>query len=147
MKKLIFLAVTALAACSQPTTTATTAGDPIPADVAPYIARARAPADAEMEALTGGVLTIVDGCVRITQPTGNPGRLVVWPAETTVDASTGAVRIRNGRTGVEVSVSETVQLSGGESAEIDQSQLAEAIPAACPGPYWIAGSQWMVQHQ
>lgn len=145
MNKLIFLAAATLAACSQPT--ATTTATSLPVDVAPFIARAAQPADAEMQALTGGVLSIVDGCVRIAPPTGNPGRLVVWPAETVVDASTGAVRIRNTRTGVEVAIGETVQLSGGEGAEIDQSQLAEPIPAACPGPYWFAGSQWMVQHQ
>lgn len=146
MNKLLFPLMALLAACSQPTT-ATTANHPIPADVAPFIARVRAPALEEMQALSGGVLAIVDGCVRITEPTGNPGRLVVWPAETVVDASTGAVRIRNTRTGVEVSVGETVQLSGGEGSTIDPSQLAEPIPAACTGPYWIAGSQWMVQHQ
>lgn len=146
MNKLLFPLLTLLVACSQPTT-ATTASDPMPADVAPFIARASAPADAEMEALAEGVLTVVDGCVRITEPAGDPGRLVVWPATTAVDASIGAVRIRNTGTGVEVSIGETVRLSGGEAATIDPSQLAEPIPAACAGPYWIAGSQWMVQHQ
>src|SRR5689334_3380412 len=125
MHKLIVVAAAGFAACYQPSVTTTAPS--IPADAEPSSARAPATADAQMEALTGGVLTIVDGCVRIAPPTGNPGRLVVWPAETMIDASTGAVRIRNMRTGVEVSVGETVQLSGGESAEIDPAQLAEAI--------------------
>jgi hypothetical protein len=101
-------------------------------------------ADAEMEALVRGQLSIVESCVRIGSPVGNPGRLVVWPVETVADASTGAVRIRNTANNSEVSIGDMIEMSGGEAAALDPASLAEPIPSQCPGPYWIAGSQWRV---
>lgn len=147
MKNIIFAAAALLAvACTPPASEAPTPPPetPMPVDVAPFIARAGAPATEHMEALARGQLTIVDGCVRLTEPTGNPGYLVVWPFETSVDASTGAVRIRNSATGSEAGVGDRVEISGGEVASVDAAALAEPVPAECAGPYWIAGPQLTV---
>lgn len=140
MNKLSIFAISALAACTAAPTPDTSR--PIPTDVAPFIARQRVHADGEMEALVRGQLTIVDGCVRITAPTGNPGRLVVWPVEAVADASTGAVHIRNTTNDSNVGVGDMVEMGGGEAAALDANSLTEPIPTQCTGPYWIAGSRW-----
>jgi len=141
MNKFSLLALAAaLAACNQ--ASAPAPSQPMPTDVAPFIARQRVHADAEMEALVRGQLTIVEGCVRIGSPAGNPGRLVVWPVETVADASTGAVRIRNTANDSDDGVGDMIEMSGGEAAALDPNSLAEPVPAPCTGPYWIAGSRW-----
>jgi len=141
MNKLSMLALTAVLAACNPAPEPTPS-QAIPTDVAPFIARQRVHADEEMEALVRGQLTIVDGCVRITSPVGNPGRLVVWPVETVADASTGAVRIRNTANDSNVGVGDMIEMGGGEAAALDPHSLAEPVPAQCTGPYWIAGSRW-----
>jgi hypothetical protein len=141
MNKRAFLALAAILAACNPAPAPTTS-QPVPIDLAPFIARQRVHADEEMAALVRGQLTVLDGCVRITSPVGNPGRLVVWPVETVADASTGAVRIRNTANDSDVGVGDMVEMSGGEASALDPNSLAEPIPATCRGPYWIAGSHW-----
>lgn len=131
-----FAALTLFAACAAPAQ-----DQPIPTDVAPYIAVARAPASAEMEALARGRLEIVDGCVRLMSADRDPGNLVVWPAGTTVDATTGAVRISNPRAEA-ASIGDRIQMGGGQVQALQADALVEPVPAQCHGPYWIAGSTW-----
>jgi len=141
MNKFSLLALAAILAACNPAPAPDTS-QPIPTDVAPFTARQRVHADEEMEALVRGQLTIVEGCVRIGSPVGNPGRLVVWPVETVADASTGAVRIRNTANDSDVGIGDTIEMSGGEASALDPNSLAEPIPPQCTGPYWIAGSRW-----
>ena len=143
MNRFSLLAITGILTGCNPAPTPTTS-QPMATDVAPFIARQRVHADEEMEALARGQLTIVDGCVRIASPVGNPGRLVVWPLEAAADASTGAVRIRNTANDSNVGIGDTIEMSGGEAAALDPNSLAEPIPARCTGPYWIAGANWRV---
>lgn len=137
MKSAFPVAVIALlAACAAPSR-------PVQTDVAPYIAVARQPTNAEMEALARGRLEIVDGCVRIMSGDDrDPGSLVVWPAGTTVDASTGAVRILNARSSSAASVGDSVAMGGGQVQALQADALVEPVPVRCNGPYWVAGSSW-----
>ena len=86
---------------------------------------------------------LVDGCVRIMMGADrDPGSLVVWPAGTTVDASTGAVRILNARSSGAASIGDRIEMGGGQVQALQADALVEPVPARCHGPYWIAGSSW-----
>jgi hypothetical protein len=54
----------------------------------------------------------------------------------TVRVVTGA--ITGNRKEVVLHIGEMVRLSGGETENLDE-QLRQALPANCPGPYWVVG--------
>lgn len=135
MKLFVLIAALVLAACSEPSP-------------APYFARAKAPAQASMEALARGTLELRDGCVWLAPEAGGGVQmLVVWPFETQMQHSSETTRFRDEVSGSGATIGKRIEISGGEVQSLPADALAEPIPAACAnGPFWIAGPHWIVEH-
>jgi hypothetical protein len=134
MKRLALIAALALAACDAQTPP-------------PYFARAKAPAQASMEALARGTLELRDGCVWLAPESGGGAPLlVVWPAETQMQHSAETTRFRNEASGSGATIGKRIEISGGQVQTLPVDALAEPIPTACAaGPFWIAGPTWTVE--
>lgn len=134
MKRLALIALMALASCSAPA-------------APPYFARAKAPAQASMEALARGTLEVHDGCVWLAPETEHSTPLlVVWPSETRMQFSSETTRFRNEASGSGATIGKKIEIGGGEVQSLPDDALAQPIPAACAaGPFWIAGPHWSVE--
>ena len=142
MRMLVFAAAAAFCACSAPQPPAP---HPVAANapLVRHFPQAREPADAEMQALARGELKIAGGCLRIGGgETAGDGAVIIWPAETVLSQAHGAVSVRNGRTGLVLHAGERFEMAGGFIEGVQPGSLREPLPAECPGPYWLAGSEW-----
>jgi len=93
-----------------------------------------------MAALCIGPLTMVDGCLRISD--SEASNLVVWPPDFEVSIGNDIIRVLYDDHEVEVRLGQVVRLGGGEvkSIEAFDERTRQGIPAGCPGPYWLVGS-------
>jgi hypothetical protein len=130
----ILCTATALAACGQPAAppAAPTAATSEPAFA--LIRQAPSPDRVELQALGGGMLALKDGCLRIDNP-GN-SRLLLWPQ----DAEQTLEGVFDPTTGSTVRIGEPIVIGGGEIDGVDPKGLADVIPPACTGPYWLGAS-------
>lgn len=90
-----------------------------------------------------GELIEVEHCIRVNDRDSNTSYLLVWPPDITATTDKDTVRVVTGaitgnRNEVILHVGEMVRLSGGETENLDE-QLRQALPANCPGPYWVVG--------
>lgn len=97
-----------------------------------------------MEALTVGMLEVVDSCIRLVHQ-NHPSYLVVWPPDVTLDTTQEFIQVRTKTGQLVAQVGSLVQMSGGvvdTVAQVEAKQaLSQPLPAECPGPYWIVGDQ------
>jgi len=98
----------------------------------------RMPAGVELQALARGVLTLHDGCLRLGE--GPDSSLIVWPSSAVLEIEGRNVRVRDQRMNTIVTLGDTIEMGGGESAAIVQSALT--APTHCAGPYWGAATGW-----
>lgn len=98
-----------------------------------------------MEALTGGELMLVDGCLRIGEEyAGQQGHLIVWPPGFWADEADSVIVVRDAA-GQEVArVGQFKELGGGAVPTVyagsDSSSGVQVLPPPeCPGPYWVVG--------
>lgn len=90
-----------------------------------------------------GELVEVEHCIRVNDRDSDTSYLLVWPPDITATTENDTVRVVTGaitgnRKEVVLHVGEMVRLSGGETENLDE-QLRQALPANCPGPYWVVG--------
>lgn len=90
-----------------------------------------------------GELIEVEHCIRVNDKNSNMSYLLVWPPDITATTDKDTVRVVTGaitgnRNEVILHIGEMVRLSGGETENLDE-QLRQALPANCPGPYWVVG--------
>lgn len=90
-----------------------------------------------------GELVEVEPCIRVNDRDSDTSYLLVWPPDVTATTENDTVRVVTGaitgnRKEVVLHVGEMVRLSGGETENLDE-QLRQALPANCPGPYWVVG--------
>lgn len=142
--RVLLLAAVAVCACSAPRS-------PTPAPPAISLVRhfpqAREPAAAEMQALARGELGVAGGCLRVragedSGETAGDGAVIIWPAEAVLEQEGGVARVRNGRTGLVLAVGDRFEMSGGFVDGVHPGALRDNLPSECPGPYWVAGSEW-----
>ena len=100
------------------------------------IRQAPTPDRIELQALGGGMLFEKDGCLRIG--TAENSRLVLWPQ----DAERRPDGVFDPLTGATVRIGEPIVIGGGEIDGIRADGLADPIPAACEGPYWLGASRF-----
>lgn len=97
-----------------------------------------------MEALTIGMLEVVDSCIRLVHQ-NHPSYLVVWPPDVTLDTTQEFIQVRTKTGQLVAQVGSLVQMSGGvvdTVAQVEAKQaLSQPLPAECPGPYWVVGDQ------
>ena len=92
------------------------------------------------EALIEGTLIIANDCLRVQAPEGDTSYLIIWPPHVALNITNNMIQLTDQESQAVVQVGDAVQLGGGEiSPETEMVQeLREPLPAACPGPYWIA---------
>jgi hypothetical protein len=94
---------------------------------------ATSPTDSAMEALGGGVLTVVDGCLGLEGGEGFDGLVVAWPRGSEPLEDAVGVRVPDGRTFV---VGDEVTFGGGQvDADEMESQACEGTAQV-----WKVGS-------
>jgi hypothetical protein len=99
-----------------------------------------------MEALLIGGLVLENGCLRINTDEGGVSYLAVWPngftAQRTED---GTIEVLDPPGQIVAASGQRVRVSGGEFASEDMAAFDQMYPGArseaCPGPYWIVGSE------
>ncbi len=92
-----------------------------------------------MQALLGGEIVEVDGCLRVGS---RDGSLIIWPDGYRAGMQDGRVVVLDGSGRIVARVGDQVSMGGGEVSRehIEGWDLIDPKPpAACPGPYWIAG--------
>ncbi len=93
-----------------------------------------------------GVLTLVDGCLRVRQSINGTSYLVVWPPEVRLETDGGNIRIVRLDGRLVARLGDTIVLPGGGGPSVDRLgqdpgyPLREGLPEGCPGPYWTAGA-------
>jgi hypothetical protein len=90
-----------------------------------------------------GQLVVADDCLRVNADPGDVSHLLVWPPE-----YAGMVSIENdtvqvvdrGQTAV-WRIGDIIHLGGHGVSTVEEldEQLRQALPANCPGPYWVVG--------
>ncbi len=95
-----------------------------------------------MAALTGGNLTLRDGCLYAGD------ELIIWQPDYFLNDNGGRVEVLDRKGKVVATVGEEVRMGGGEiplTPELER-QLREPIPSQCKGPYWLMGQIETEQH-
>lgn len=92
-----------------------------------------------------GELVEVENCLRMNDKDSNSSFLLIWPPDVIATTDKANVRVVIGVTAgnrkeVVLRIGELVRLSGGEITNLDE-QLRYTLPANCPGPYWIVGTE------
>ena len=102
---------------------------------------------ARMSALAWGQITLIDECLRLTNPYNveDTGHLIIWPADHEARDESGVLVIYDGAGQRVGQVGDKVFMGGGEDDRIEPITetvfgLQEATPAECPGPYWVMGN-------
>lgn len=96
---------------------------------------------AVMEARTGGILVLVDNCIRIDRETStNASYLLIWPPDFNYSIENDTVKILNGSGENVASLRDKVIISGGE-VPVLYEPVKEQVPSQCIGPYWIIGDE------
>lgn len=90
-----------------------------------------------MLALLVGELVVQDGCLRVQAD--QESMLVIWQADYFLTDNDGMLEMLDETGKVVAQVGETVYLGGGMQRAVDETELRQAIPASCPGPYWRMG--------
>ena len=90
-----------------------------------------------------GTLIEEDGCVRVKDDRGKEFTLV-WPPDLRLIKEGNLIRIESGLVSGLYNerifhIGDMVELAGGFVGQPDE-QLMDTIPANCPGPYWVVGS-------
>lgn len=139
-----------LAACGGDDESQTWAVEPPPYPEVVMIRRLQ-PEDGGAAALLRGTLVVRDGCLRV-QGQGEESWLVLWPAEARLSVAAAhdvSVDGDPGKGQQMVRVGEPVEIGGGELTGDDALArigpgrpiaTSAAVPAACPGPVWIASA-------
>lgn len=106
----------------------------------------QAPAIESMAALLEGRLILDDnGCLRVQPEGASSGNapVVVWHYDFTVTVKDDEITIWNGMGEPVGRVGEWTRMGGGQSRNLAQP----AMPADCPGPYWILGQIETIEEQ
>jgi hypothetical protein len=94
-----------------------------------------------MEARTGGILVLVDNCIRVDRETStNASYLLIWPPDFNYSIENDTVKILNEDGEIVASLGNKVIISGGE-VPVLYEPVKEQAPSQCNGPYWIIGDE------
>ncbi len=80
-----------------------------------------------------GILTLVDGCLRVAVPRSD-SYLIIWPPEVTLRTDGGDVRVVDAAGRVIARTGEQVAFSGGVLNTIGRKGCARPRPIAAPAP-------------
>jgi hypothetical protein len=83
-----------------------------------------------------GKLLIKDGCLRVSDKKGEPGRLIIWQPDYFLNLNQGTVEIldRDGQVAARVGEQISLTLAGVNDWE---RQLQAPLPVQCEGPTWV----------
>ncbi len=96
---------------------------------------------AVMEARTGGILVLVDNCIRVNRETStNASYLLIWPPDFNFSVENDTVNIFNESGDTVASIGDKVIISGGEVPVLFEPVKSQ-VPLKCNGPYWIIGDE------
>jgi hypothetical protein len=105
--------------------------------------------DGEWVRMTGEIYGMVveeNGCIRLISSNGGTSYLVIWPHHYWPDVENGRIQIldETGQVAAVVGQETEVHMGGGEGESLEGTfyvpeQVVQAIPAECPGPYFISG--------
>jgi heat shock protein HslJ len=92
-----------------------------------------------MTALRIGSLTLVDGCLRLSD--GEASHVVVWPPDFEVTTEGDVMWVYYDEHEVEIRLGQAVSAMGGEvkSIEAFDERTRQRVPTGCEGPYWLMG--------
>ena len=139
---ILFTAVATLAACSRLPLPATPTASPLPELPVAFPRQPQPDGErAVMEALTGGRLALVDGCIRLAERGMSESYLLIWPPgfSLALEGETPVILDEQGRRLAQVG--DWVAMGGGEVPLL--AQLADSVqaqvPPACTGRFWVIG--------
>jgi len=98
----------------------------------------------KLTALLFGELVEVEGCLRVNEDYGGTSYLLAWPPDFVVSVKEDTVHLIDGDSNeVTLHIGEIVRISGGmlRSIEYLDERVRRKLPANCPGPYWVVGSE------
>ncbi len=85
-------------------------------------------------ALTSGVLTVHDRCIRLTNANDPRGYAVIWNATMTFDGTT----VRDLQTTMQIQLGNRVTVGGGVVGNDYVAHLANPTDNPCTPPFWFA---------
>jgi hypothetical protein len=93
--------------------------------------------------LTSGIISIEDGCMKITGDDRMDDYTVVWPPDFLVTVEGNSIKVISGivtgqRREFFLTTGDKVKLGGGTVNQLSKD-LQKAVLENCPSPYWIVG--------